>query len=239
MNRCSNRLYPFTELRDFWSKIIIPLWKLMSITFGKNASNVNNPKSKVAYLMGCFFIIKRNAIQEDAALGIRIKQSGYKLKMIPMDNLIHALWSRDLSTLWHGVGRTLAPMILKETRKVIVNFFTIFFMTMLPILIILPITLIIGVYHHELFITDKSNCNYYCGILILNIIIFIIGIFGTALESIKTFKISPLYALLCPIGLFFSYYISFKYYSTLLLPISKNYSKKTIEWKGRIYTYKR
>jgi len=188
----------------------------MSITFGKNASNVNNPKSKVAYLMGCFFIIKRNvfenigrfrsvrnAIQEDAALGIRIKQSGYKLKMIPMDNLMHALWSRDLSTLWHGIGRTLAPMILKETRKVIVNFFTTFFMTMLPIAIILPSTLIIGVYHHELFITDKSNCNYYCGILILNIIIFIIGIFGTALESIKTFKISPLYALLCPIGLFF------------------------------------
>src|SRR5215211_4075990 len=83
------------------------------------------------------------------------------------------------------------------------KFFYNFFMTMLPILIILPITLIIGVYHHELFITDKSNCNYYCGILILNIIIFIIGIFGTALESIKTFKISPLYALLCPIGLFF------------------------------------
>src|SRR5215203_3741302 len=99
--------YPFTELRDFWSKITIPLWKLMSITFGKNASNVNNPKSKVTYLMGCFFIIKRNvfenigtfrsvrnAIQEDAALGIKIKQSGYKLKMIPMDNQMHALWSR-------------------------------------------------------------------------------------------------------------------------------------------------
>src|SRR5215208_2329720 len=194
--------YPFFELKDFWSKISMPLWKLMSITFGRNASNVNNPRSKVAYLMGCFFLIKRNvfenvgtfqsvrnAIQEDEALGIRIKQSGYKLRLIQMNNLIHALWSRDLSTLWNGIGRTITPMILKETRKVIVNFFTIFFMTMLPILIILPITLIIGVYHHELFITDKSNCNYYCGILILNIIIFIIGIFRTALESIKTFKI--------------------------------------------------
>ena len=50
--------YPFTELRDFWSKITIPLWKLMSITLGKDGSRVNDPNSKVAYLMGCFFIIK-------------------------------------------------------------------------------------------------------------------------------------------------------------------------------------
>ena len=122
--------YPFIELRDFWSKISMPLWKLMSFTLGKDDSQVNDPKSKVAYLMGCFFMIKRdvfenidtfksvkNAIQEDEALGIRIKQSGYKLRIISMSNLIHALWSRDLSTLWHGIGRTLAPMILKEKRK--------------------------------------------------------------------------------------------------------------------------
>jgi GT2 family glycosyltransferase len=45
--------------------------------------------------MGCFFMIKRNvfenvrtfrsvrnAIQEDEALGIRIKQSGYKLRLV-------------------------------------------------------------------------------------------------------------------------------------------------------------
>ena len=37
----------------------------------------------------------RNAIQEDEALGIRIKQSGYKLRLIQMNNLINALWSRD------------------------------------------------------------------------------------------------------------------------------------------------
>ena len=243
--------YPFTELRDFWSKITIPLWKLMSITFGKNASNVNNPKSKVAYLMGCFFIIKRNvfenigtfrsvrnAIQEDAALGIKIKQSGYKLKMIPMDNQMHALWSRDLSTLWHGIGRTLAPMILKETRKVIINFLTIFLMTTLPFLILFASTIIIGLYNTELSITENGNCNYYCIILILNLIIFIIIILTTALESRKTFKISPLYALLYPIG---SLFLIIAHLSTLIplsLHIGKHYSKKTIEWKKRIYTYK-
>jgi GT2 family glycosyltransferase len=108
--------YPFYELRDFWSKITMPLWKLMSFTLGKDDSQVNDPKSKVAYLMGCFFIMKRdvfenigtfrsvrNAIQEDEALGIRIKQSGYKLRMLSMSNLIQASWSQRFSTLWHGI----------------------------------------------------------------------------------------------------------------------------------------
>jgi GT2 family glycosyltransferase len=104
----------------------MPLWKFMSITFGKSASNVNDPKSKVAYLMGCFFKIKkdvfekvgtfrsvRNAIRKDEALEIRIKQTGYKLRPVQMNNLISALWSRDLSILWHGIARTIDPMMLK------------------------------------------------------------------------------------------------------------------------------
>ena len=46
---------PSIDLRDFWSKIIIPLWDLVSVLFGVNIADVNNPTSKVAYLMGSFF----------------------------------------------------------------------------------------------------------------------------------------------------------------------------------------
>ena len=247
--------YPFIELRDFWSKITMPLWKLMSITLGKDDSQVNDPKSKVAYLMGCFVMMKRevfenigtfksvkNAIQEDEALGIRIKQSGYRLRLISMSNLIQALWSRDLSTLWHGIGRTLAPMILKEKRKVIINFLAIFFITTLPFLTNLIYFTIVGFYNHGLSnINDKNNCNYYyCELLlILNLIIFIISIFGVALNSIKMYKISPFYALLYPIG---SLFLVIAYLSSiipLLLSIHKKSAIKTIEWKGRKYIYKK
>jgi len=243
--------YPFFELKDFWSKISMPLWKLMSITFGKNACNVNNPRSKVAYLMGCFFLIKRNvfenvgtfrsvrnAIQEDEALGIRIKRSGYKLRLIQMNNLINALWSRDLSTLWDGIGRTITPMILKEKRKVIINFFTIFCMITLPFVILLPYTIIVSLY--GINISDKNDFYYNCGILILNLIIFFMAIIGITLNSVKTYKISPLYTILYPLG---SNFLVIAYLANiiplLLLSIGKNSSKKTIEWKGRIYTYKR
>jgi len=242
--------YPFFELKDFWSKISMPLWKLMSITFGKNASNVNNPRSNVAYLMGCFFMIKRdvfekvgtfrsvrNAIQEDEALGIRIKQSGYKLRLIQMNNLIKALWSRDLSTLWHGMGRTIVPMILKKKRNVIINFFAIFWMITLPFVILLPYTIIVSLY--GINISDKNDFYYNCGILILSLIIFFMAIISITLNSVKTYKISPLYTLLYPLGSIFLVIAYLASMIPLLLSVSKNSSKKTIQWKGRVYTYKR
>jgi chlorobactene glucosyltransferase len=242
--------YPFFELKDFWSKVSMPLWKLMSITFGKNACNVNNPRSKVAYLMGCFFLIKRNvfenvgtfrsvrnAIQEDEALGIRIKRSGYKLRLIQMNNLINALWSRDLSTLWDGIGRTITPMILKEKRKVIINFFAIFCMITLPFVILLPYTIIVSLY--GINISDKNDFYYNCGILILNLIIFFMAIISITLNSVKTYKISSLYAVLYPLGSIFLVIAYLASIIPLLLPLRKNSSKKTIQWKGRIYTYKR
>ena len=71
------------KLTNFWSKITIPMWDFISILFGVGSvAEVNNPKSKIAYLMGSFFLIKRkvfvnigtfesvhDAIQEDKALG--------------------------------------------------------------------------------------------------------------------------------------------------------------------------
>jgi len=242
--------YPFFELKDFWSKISMPLWKLMSITFGKTASNVNNPRSKVAYLMGCFFLIKRNvfenvgtfrsvrnAIQEDEALGIRIKQSGYKLRFIQMNNLVRALWSRDLSTLWHGIVRTITPMILKEKRKVIINFFAIFYLITLPFVILLPYTIIVSV--SGIHISDKNDFYYNCGIFILNLIIFFMAILSITLNSVETYKISPLYTILYPLGSIFLVIAYLASIIPLLLSLHKNSSKKTIEWKGRMYTYKR
>src|SRR5215208_4814187 len=43
------------KVHDFWSRTILPLWILVGVLFGvNNTANVNNPKSKFAYLMGSF-----------------------------------------------------------------------------------------------------------------------------------------------------------------------------------------
>ncbi len=46
------------KLTNFWSKITIPMWDFVSILFGVGSvADVNDPKSKIAYLMGSFFLI--------------------------------------------------------------------------------------------------------------------------------------------------------------------------------------
>jgi cellulose synthase/poly-beta-1,6-N-acetylglucosamine synthase-like glycosyltransferase len=120
---------PYTEAPpDFWSKIIIPLWDLVNVLFGVKTGDVNNPKSKVAYLMGSFILIQKtvfqnigtfqcicNNIQEDTALGIRIKEAGYNMRIVRLNGMMSALWSRDLHTLWQGIERTLAPIAIKKS----------------------------------------------------------------------------------------------------------------------------
>jgi chlorobactene glucosyltransferase len=94
---------PLIELRDFWSKITMPLWNHFSILLGANTGAMNNPGSKVAYLVGSFFLIRkkvieevgsfrsvRDAIQEDRELGMRIKDAGYNMKIVRIDNTVSA-----------------------------------------------------------------------------------------------------------------------------------------------------
>jgi chlorobactene glucosyltransferase len=80
-----------------WSKIIVPTWDFVNILFAVGSADVNNPKSKIAYVMGCFLLIKRetfvnigtfesvhDAIQEDKALGVRIKERRYNMKLVAL-----------------------------------------------------------------------------------------------------------------------------------------------------------
>jgi cellulose synthase/poly-beta-1,6-N-acetylglucosamine synthase-like glycosyltransferase len=52
------------ELRDFWSKITMPLWNHFSIFLGANTGAMNNPKSKVAYLVGGFLLIHKKYLKK-------------------------------------------------------------------------------------------------------------------------------------------------------------------------------
>jgi chlorobactene glucosyltransferase len=240
--------YPFFVLKDFWSKISMPLWKLMSFTFQDDASHVNDPNSEVAYLMGCFFMIKKhvlieigsfaavkNAIQEDKELGQKLKYSGYKLNMIQMDSFIMALWSRNLSTLWHGLARTISPMMLYQKKKVFINFVAIFILAVLPTLLV--VTNFPSIMQAQL-LNDITINNY------LHLITFVLYLFTFGLTTccviiklVSMCGIFPCYALLFPLG---GLFLTLVYLATILpLILSIKRSSKKIEWKGRTYTYSR
>lgn len=240
--------YPFFVLKDFWSKISMPLWKLMSFTFQDDASHVNDPNSEVAYLMGCFFMIKKhvlieigsfaavkNAIQEDKELGQKLKYSGYKLNMVQMDSFIMALWSRNLSTLWHGLARTISPMMLYQKKKVFINFVAIFILAVLPTLLV--VTNFPSIMQAQLL--NDITINNYLHLITFVLYLFTFGLttFCVIIKLVSMCGIFPCYALLFPLG---GLFLTLVYLATILpLILSIKRSSKKIEWKGRTYTYSR
>jgi cellulose synthase/poly-beta-1,6-N-acetylglucosamine synthase-like glycosyltransferase len=240
--------YPFFALRDFWTKISMPLWKLMSFTFQDDASHVNDPNSEVAYLMGCFFMIKKhvlieigsfasvkNAIQEDKELGQKLKYSGYKLNMVQMDSFITALWSRNLSTLWHGLARTISPMMLYQKKKVFINFVTIFILAVLPSLLV--VTNFPSIMHVQLHKDLTLNNYLHLITFVLYLITFGLTTCCVIMKLVSMCRTFTCYALLFPLG---GLFLTLVYFATMLpLMLSIKRSSKKIQWKGRTYTYNR
>ena len=139
---------PFLPLRDFWSKIVMPVWNIYSELFGNGVADVNNPKSKVAFVMGSYFMIRkdvfekigtyssvRQEIQEDRSIGRKLKFGGFRIKMFKVNTLMTALWSRDLSTLWDGIRRTVTPVAKRKKGVPTSQALTIFSMIVLPFII--------------------------------------------------------------------------------------------------------
>jgi chlorobactene glucosyltransferase len=201
---------------------------------------MNNPRAKVAYLMGSFFLIRkkvieevgsfrsvRNAIQEDRELGMRIKKAGYDMRIVRIDNAVSALWPRDLLTLWHGIGRTFAPM---TKRQIFVSLITVFFMALLPF-VLLPYTLSLTV--NDMTATDTdwiaqqqeakqlSLFSFY-----LNSTSCLMVIISTAIKDMKRYRMVPTYSLLCFLcaGLIVISYIA---------KIISLFSKQSLSWRGR------
>jgi glycosyltransferase involved in cell wall biosynthesis len=246
----------YTEaLRDFWSKIILPLWSLVNVLFDANRSEVNNPKSKVAYLMGSFFLIHKtvfekigtfqsvhNAIQEDRALGVRIKEAGYNMRIVRLDGMMSARWSRDIRTLWHGIGRTLAPIAIKKRSKVIINLIIIFFISALPF-VTLPFTLSIAVITQQssfisalpfpVILPPPPHQFDFQLLLFLNVVSCLMVIIGAAIKGVKEYRLTPLYSLLTFFAAIFLT-IAFLYNTIPLLMSNKT---KPIIWRGRKYVY--
>jgi chlorobactene glucosyltransferase len=136
---------PYLPLIDFWSKIVMPVWNLYSEVFDRGIADANDPQSRVAFVMGSFFMVKRvvfeaidtyksvkDEIQEDRAIGNLLKTSQYRMKMFKVDSLVSALWSRDISSLWHGIRRSVTPAVVEKKSTIILHQLILFAMIALP-----------------------------------------------------------------------------------------------------------
>jgi chlorobactene glucosyltransferase len=231
----------FSELRDFISKTVMPLWDIFSLIFGRDASKMNDPRSKVAYLLGAFIMIKkevledigtfdsvRDAIQEDKVLGEHLKYGGFKVRIIKAYDLISALWSRDAYTLWYGIERTLAPIIKDNVLKVLWNLLIMFFMALLPFLL-LPYTIwLSAISREQLILFGGASLSYGLFLFYLNSSCCIIIVAAIAAKNIARYNISPLYSAFAALS---SFFLTIAYVNALL-KFGLNH-QKPIPWRGR------
>jgi chlorobactene glucosyltransferase len=125
-------LIPRLLAEDVWTRLTLPiLWTLSYARY--SPLKANNTKTRIGgYFFGSFFMISRDTyetigthegvrteIVEDVALGRKVKECGFKSKVVRGENHITAVWARNFSTLWHGLRRLMIPLYLREKDNAI------------------------------------------------------------------------------------------------------------------------
>src|SRR5919109_2391148 len=134
---------------NIWIKITLPL--LWTLSYAKySALRANNPKSKIGYFFGSFFIITRKTyeavgthkavkseIVEDGALGRKVKEDKFKLRVVRGEKYVEAIWARDFNTLWDGLRRLIIPLYQRERTTALLMTISSFLLLLLPFILFL------------------------------------------------------------------------------------------------------
>ncbi|MCH7876678.1 MAG: glycosyltransferase [Thaumarchaeota archaeon] len=216
---------------DFWTKITLPMISTFLHT-RFSALNVNNPSKKTGYFFGSFYILKKNTYEqvgmhegvkqeiiEDGALGKKVKELGYKIKMVRGEHLIDAVWARDKSTLWNALKRLMVPLYLQSGKIAIGIFFAVLFLLFIPF----PVFAI-----SASLPTETTSTKILCiTAAIASILIYI----GAIIEVKIGLKLRFVHALFAPLG---GLVVVLGFLSGLLH--AKSISSVT--WKERTYSMK-
>lgn len=227
-------IIPKTLANDFWTKTTLPvLWTFSVVRF--SPLKANNPKSDVGFFYGSFFLITRQTyesvgthksvsqeIAEDAELGRKVKEKGFKIKVIHGEKYVQALWSRNSLDLWHGLHRIMVPLYSRQKAKGLLMVITIFVILLLP-LILQPLIFIIALYEKDTL--KDLILLFLAGISILLIII------NNVLQIRTNLCQSFVYSLLFPLS---GLVILFAFLSSII----KWKQKDIINWRDRKYSIK-
>jgi len=216
---------------DFWTKITLPMISTFLHT-RFSALNVNNPSKKTGYFFGSFFILRKKTYEEvgmhegvkqeiieDGALGKKVKEMGYKMKMVRGDHLIDAVWARDKSTLWDALKRLMVPLYLQNGKIAIGIFFAVLFLLFIPFPIFAA-----SVSLPAETISAKMLC---VTAAIASILIYI----GAIIEVKVGLKLRVVHALFAPLG---SLVVVLGFLSGLIHAKSTS----SVIWKERSYSMK-
>jgi glycosyltransferase involved in cell wall biosynthesis len=226
---------------NIWIKIILPL--LWTLSYAKySAVRANNPKSKIGYFFGSFFIIARKTyetvgthkavkteIVEDGALGRKVKEEKFKLRVVRGEKYIDATWARDFNTLWHGLRRLMIPLYQRERTNALLMTVSSFLLLLLPF-IVLPFLVLFSIAIHS-FMGGYNSAQIYDFLLLVDIMAITILFLTGILQSKYTLFQNSIYTLGSPLA---GAIIFFAFISSILDALKEN----AVDWKDRKYTIK-
>jgi len=197
-----------------------------------SALRVNDTSKGTGYFFGSFFIIKKSTydsvgthesvkgeLVEDGALGRKVKESGFKMRMVRGEHLVDAVWARDIHTLWNALKRLMISFYLQNAKMAVASFFGVLFLLFMAF----PI---LG-YSIIFFNSTDSFLMLFVISCIASILVYIGGI----LDATKGLDLKIKYSLFAPVG-------SFIVVSGFLAGLIQSKSKTAISWRGRTYHMK-
>jgi chlorobactene glucosyltransferase len=217
--------------KDIWSKITLPvLSNFLHSRF--SALRVNDPKTKTGYFFGSFFIITRRTYEaigthkivrhelvEDGALGNRVKEAKFRMKMVRGECHIDAIWARDFKTLWDGLRRLMVSIYSQDRNRASLMAVAVFFLLFEPFLL----------FPYSLLMYRAVNDLVSQILMDMNLATIAVIFLANAIQSKFGLFQNPLYALASPLG---GALISFCFISLII-----NAKKRgAVSWRDRQYT---
>jgi len=195
-----------------------------------SALRVNDTSKNTGYFFGSFFIMKKSTydsvgmhegvkseLVEDGALGKKVKESNFKMRMVRGEHLIDAVWARDSFTLWNALKRLMIPLYLQNTRIAVASFFGVLFLLFMPF----PI---LG--YSVIFSSDSSLV-----LFVISCIASSLVYLGGMLDAAKGLDLKLRYSLFAPVG-------SFVVVCGFLAGLIQAKSKTAVSWRDRTYHMK-
>ena len=195
-----------------------------------SALRVNDTSKNTGYFFGSFFIMKKSTydsigthegvkseLVEDGALGRKVKESNFKMRMVRGEHLIDAVWARDSFTLWNALKRLMIPLYLQNARIAVASFFGVLFLLFMPFPIL----------GYSLIFSGDSSLVLFVISCIASSLVYL----GGMLDAVKGLDLKLRYSLFAPVG-------SFIVVCGFLAGLIQAKSKSAVSWRGRTYHMK-
>ena len=216
---------------DSITKITLPIISVFLHT-RFSALRVNDTSKNTGYFFGSFFIIKRSTYDsvgthegvkkeliEDGALGKKVKESGFKMRMVDGRHLVDAVWARDFFTLWNALKRLMIPLYLQNAKTAVGISFAVLFLLFMPFPLLAYSAIFLNI--------ETSSSVLFVIAAIASVLVYTGGI----LDAAKGVGSGMKYSLFAPVGCFI---VVCGFFAGLLQATSKD----AVSWRGRTYYMK-